>query len=62
MKAAFRESRLHVSPDRRIPLLERSVVRPSYHLLAAPDPFNPNRAALVWANIPPARVWIYRSN
>ena len=31
-----------------IPLLERNVVRPSYTLLAAPDPFNPNRAVLVW--------------
>ncbi|MCA9918837.1 MAG: hypothetical protein KC445_12840, partial [Anaerolineales bacterium] len=31
-----------------IPLLERNVVRPSHTLLAAPDPFNPNRAVLVW--------------
>jgi len=34
-----------------IPLLERSAVRPSYHLLVAPDPFNPNRAALVWDSL-----------
>ncbi|MCC6604587.1 MAG: hypothetical protein IT327_15365 [Anaerolineae bacterium] len=34
-----------------IPLLEHSAVRPSYHLLAAPDPFNSNRAALVWDSL-----------
>lgn len=34
-----------------IPLLERSIVRPSYHLLATPDPFNPNRAVLVWDSL-----------
>ena len=34
-----------------IALLERSAARPSYHLLAAPDPFNPNRAALVWDSL-----------
>lgn len=33
------------------PLLERSLVRPSYHLLATPDPFNPNRAVLVWDSL-----------
>ncbi len=31
-----------------IPLMERNVVRPSHRLFAAPDPFNPNRAVLVW--------------
>ena len=25
-----------------------------------PDGFSVHRAALVWANIPPARVWVYR--
>ncbi len=34
-----------------IPLLERSVVRPSTRLLAAPDPFNPDRAVLVWDSL-----------
>ncbi|MCB8980748.1 MAG: hypothetical protein H6657_25335 [Ardenticatenaceae bacterium] len=33
------------------PLLERSVVRPSTRLLAAPDPFNPDRAVLVWDSL-----------
>jgi hypothetical protein len=30
------------------PLLPRNVVRPSYRLLAASDPFNPDRAILTW--------------
>lgn len=30
------------------PLLPRNVVRPSYRLLAAADPFNPDRAILTW--------------
>ena len=28
----------------------------------APPGCSVNRAALIWANIPPARVWIYRKN
>ena len=28
--------------------------------VAAPEGFSVVRAALVWANIPPARVWVYR--
>lgn len=31
-----------------LPLLPRQVVRPSYRLLAASDPFNPDRAILTW--------------
>lgn len=31
-----------------VPLLPRNVVRPSYRLLAAADPFNPDRAILAW--------------
>jgi len=28
----------------------------------APDGFNAHCAALVWANLPPARVWVYRKD
>jgi len=28
--------------------------------VAAPEGFAVHRAALVWANVPPARVWVYR--
>lgn len=34
-----------------IPLLPRNVVRPSYRLLAAADPFNPDRAILTWDSL-----------
>lgn len=34
-----------------IPLLPRHVVRPSYRLLVASDPFNPNRALLAWDSL-----------
>ena len=34
-----------------IPLLPRNVVRPSTRLLAAADPFNPDRAFLVWDSL-----------
>lgn len=34
-----------------IPLLPRNVVRPSYRLLAASDPFNPDRAILTWDSL-----------
>jgi phosphatidylethanolamine/phosphatidyl-N-methylethanolamine N-methyltransferase len=30
--------------------------------VAAPPGFGVSRAALVWANLPPARVWVYRKN
>jgi len=33
------------------PLLPRNVVRPSYRLLAATDPFNPDRAILTWDSL-----------
>ncbi|HIP73187.1 MAG TPA: hypothetical protein EYH05_17540 [Anaerolineae bacterium] len=33
------------------PLLPRNVVRPSYRLLAAADPFNPDRAILTWDSL-----------
>lgn len=33
------------------PLLPRNVVRPSYRLLAASDPFNPDRAILTWDSL-----------
>lgn len=33
------------------PLLPRNVVRPSYRLLAASDPFNPDRAILAWDSL-----------
>ena len=35
------------------PLLPRQVVRPSYRLLAAADPFNPDRAILTWDGLQP---------
>jgi hypothetical protein len=34
-----------------IPLLPRNVVRPSYRLLLAADPFNPDRAVLAWDSL-----------
>jgi hypothetical protein len=34
-----------------LPLLPRNVVRPSYRLLSAPDPFNPDRALLAWDSL-----------
>ena len=34
-----------------LPLLPRNVVRPSYRLLSAPDPFNPDRAMLAWDSL-----------
>jgi phosphatidylethanolamine/phosphatidyl-N-methylethanolamine N-methyltransferase len=30
--------------------------------MAAPPGFNVTRAVTVWANLPPARVWVYRKN
>jgi len=27
---------------------------------AAARPFGQHRAAMIWANLPPARVWVYR--
>lgn len=36
-----------------VPLLPRHVVRPSYRLLAATDPFNPDRAILTWDGLQP---------
>lgn len=30
--------------------------------VSAPPGFGVKRAALVWANLPPARVWVYRKN
>lgn len=34
-----------------LPLLPRNVVRPSYRLLVAADPFNPDRAILTWDSL-----------
>ncbi|MCA9946752.1 MAG: hypothetical protein KC449_24895, partial [Anaerolineales bacterium] len=34
-----------------LPLLPRNVVRPSTRLLAASDPFNADRAILVWDSL-----------
>lgn len=34
-----------------LPLLPRNVVRPSYRLLSAVDPFNPGRALLAWDSL-----------
>ncbi|MCZ7672407.1 MAG: hypothetical protein M5U34_37410 [Chloroflexi bacterium] len=36
-----------------VPLLPRHVVRPSYRLLVAADPFNPDRAILTWDGLQP---------
>jgi hypothetical protein len=30
--------------------------------VSPPPGFGVARAALVWANLPPARVWVYRKN
>lgn len=33
-----------------------------YAPVMAPPDYSVSRAALVWANLPPARVWVYRQN
>jgi phosphatidylethanolamine/phosphatidyl-N-methylethanolamine N-methyltransferase len=46
----------HLAPDAPIIQFSYGTNAP----VAAPEGFSVVRAALVWANIPPARVWVYR--